>query len=51
MVSRGYSLVAVHGFLIVVTSLVAEQTLGQGVISGCGSLALEHRLSGSGTQA
>ena len=47
----GFSLDVAHGLLIGMTSLVAEQTLGQAGISGCGSQALEHRLGGSGAQA
>ena len=54
-----FSLVAMHGLLIVVASLVAEHRLSgtqasvavaQGLIS-CGSQAPEHRLSSCGTLA
>ena len=57
-VSRGYSLVAVHGLLAVVplvwsmgsrcTQASAIAALGS---TNCGSRALEHRLSGCGSQA
>ena len=55
--SEGYSLVAVHGFLIAVTSLAARggalghvgfNSCGQW-LSSCGSQALEHRLNSCGT--
>ena len=46
MESGGYSLIVVCGFLIAVTSLVAEHGL-----SSCGSRALEHRLSSCGARA
>ena len=57
--SRGYSLVAMHGLLIAVASLVPERGLsgahasvvGAGGLSSCGSQALEHRLSSCATQA
>ena len=51
--SRGYSLVAIHGLLIEVASLVEEQCWGFnscGVWS-CGSQALKRRLNGYGTWA
>ena len=44
--SGGYSLTVVCGFLIEMTSLVAEHGL-----SSCGSRALEHRLSSCGARA
>ena len=60
VVAKGsYSLVAVHGLLIAVASLVAEDRL-EGMqasvvsargLSSCGSQALEHRLSSYGIQA
>ena len=55
----GFSLVAAHGLLIVVASLVVEHVL-QGAqasvvaahgLSSCSSQALEHRLSGWGAWA
>ena len=56
--SRGGSLVGVLGFLTVAASLVVEHGLQpcgpSGAVacgfSGCGSWALEHRLSSCGTQ-
>ena len=60
VVAKGsYSLVAVHGLLIAVASLVAEDRL-EGMqasvvsargLSSCGSQALEHRLSRCDTQS
>ena len=44
-VSRGYSLVAVRGLLIVVASLVPRMGLGHLAFNSCGSRALEHRLN------
>ena len=50
--SRGYSLAAVHGLLIVVASLVAEQqAVGRVDFSSCGSQALEHGLRSCGAQS
>ena len=57
--SRGYSLVAVCGLLIAVTSLVAEHGLSvvwtsvvaAHGLSSCISLALEHSLSSCGAWA
>ena len=57
--SGGYSLVAVHEFLNVVTSLVVEHGLwpvwasvvAAREFSSCGSLALEHRLNSFDAQA
>ena len=55
---RGYSLVAVHAFLIALASLVVEQSLGtqaSGVVAcrlcGCGTWVVEHRLSSCGEWA
>ena len=51
-VSRGYSLVVVHGLLISVASLVVEACrIAACGLSGCSSLALERRLNSSGAQA
>ena len=54
-----YSLIVVHGLLIMVASLVAEHGLKGSQasvaaacgLSSCGSQALEHRLNSCGTQA
>ena len=49
---EGYSLAAVHGLLIVVASLVAEQqAVGRVDFSSCGSQALEHGLRSCGAQS
>ena len=49
----GSSLLAVHGFLTVVASLVGEHGLSSCAmwLSSCGSRALGHRLNSCGTQA
>ena len=49
--ARGLSLVAVHGFLIVVASLVGAWVLGHTGLSSCGLRALEDRLSSCGAWA
>ena len=49
--SRGYCLVVVYGFLMEVSSLVAEHGLSVHGLSSCGSWALEYRLSSCGTWA
>ena len=49
--ARGLSLVAVHGFLIVVASLVGAWVLGHAGLSSCGSGALENKLSSYGAWA
>ena len=49
-VNRGYSLIAMHGFLIAVTSVVVEHGLEVGFRS-CSSWALEHKRNSCGAQA
>ena len=50
--SGGYSVIVVHGFLIVVAFLFAEHyALGCKGFRSCSSQALEHRLSSCGMGA
>ena len=50
--SGGYSLVVVHGLLILMVSLAVEACrIAARGLSSRGSLALEHRLNSSGAQA
>ena len=51
MESRGYSLFAVRGLLIVVASPCRAWALGYLGFSSCSSQALEHRLNCCGAQA
>ena len=48
---QGYSVVAVYGLLIAVTSLVVEQDCGYTGFGSCGSWDLKHRLNSCGAQA
>ena len=48
---RGLLFIAVCGLLIAVDSLLVEHGLWACGLSSCGSRALEHRLTGCGTQA